>query len=368
MNHFHVDTLQNVHHHIQPTDRLVLLFIDINKYDTAILDDLSDQHPDTHIVGVTTSGEIGSKGLTSQTISGLAFSNKDGQAEAVFIDNAHISPMTALKKLKKQAQKAGHTLTHKQPNDVTFVFPTGLNGCEEKVVTTVNQVHDYADPLVLGATAGDDTQFNNTYVYLNGKSDTNGAVVVFMHSAHDIKAYKDVIFEPTGKTLHVTKADHTNRRVYTLNDQPASKAYASALGVSASTLSNYFMSNPVGRIAGDDVFIASPFQINSDQSIDFYCQVFEGATLHVMQNIDPVERLKQTLEQIKHDFKKVEGTLFFNCILRKIQFEQTGLIKTMGDLMNESPNACGFVSYGEQENRAQINQTLLTLVFGKGGH
>lgn len=367
MNHFHVRSVAEASDHIKPTDRLALLFIDIHAYDVDALDALNAAYPATHIVGVTTSGEIGSQGFVSKTVSGMVFSKTDGNAEVVFVDDAHISPMTSLSTLKRHAQRAGQSLTTKHPNDITLVFPTGLNGCEERVVTTVNQVHTYADPLIIGATAGDDVQFAHTYVYANGKSDENGAVVIFMQSAHDVDVYKDVTFEPMGETLYVTKADHANRRVHQLNDMPASVAYAKALGVPESKLADYFMSNPVGRIAGDNVFIASPFQINADKSIDFYCQVFEGATLHVMHNIDPVERLKQTLTDINQAFTRTHGTLFFNCILRKIQFEQTDLTDTVGQLMNQQPNACGFVSYGEQENRTQINQTLLTVVFGEKG-
>lgn len=367
MKHFHERTLAGVSTHMTPSDQLVLLFIDIHAYDVKALDALTRSYPTTQIIGVTTSGEIGSQGLVSKTVSGLVWSKADGKAESVFIDDAHISPMTALSQLKSSAQKAGQSLTHPHTNDLTLVFPTGLNGCEERVVTTVNQVYAHQNPLIAGATAGDDVQFNHTYVYANGKSSENGAVVVFIKSKHDVQIYRDVTFEPLGKTLYVTKADHASRRVYQLNDLPASTAYAQALGVPESKLADYFMSNPVGRIAGDDIFIASPFQINADKSIDFYCQVFEGATLHVMQNIDPVNRLTQTLDQIDQTFRRTHGTLFFNCILRKIQFEQAGITQKMGQLMNRQTNACGFVSYGEQENRTQINQTLITVVFGEKG-
>lgn len=364
MKRFQVKQIGDISANITANTNACLLFVDINLYDFDLLNQLNDKYPDVDIVAITTSGEIGEKGITSKTISGIVF-DQAFKTSAALVEDAHLAPIISRHKLSDSARVAGINLNKKNPHDIALIFPTGLNGCEERFVSTINALYNYDDPLVVGATAGDDIQFNATYVYVNGKHDSNGGAVLFIHTTHDIKVYKETIFNPTDKVLRVTKADHDNRCVYTLNGKPAATAYAEQLGVSEHELENYFMSNPLGRQAGDDIFVASPFQINPDKSINFYCQVFEGARLVMLEPKDAVKEINLTVDTINKDFRSIEGGLLFNCILRKLQFANDHTTGIIGNAMNRIPNACGLISYGEQLGRTQINQTLLIVIFGK---
>ena len=175
---------------------------------------------------------------------------------------------------------------------------------------------------------------------------------------------KENIFVGTGKTAKITKADTEKRTVYEIDGKRASSAYAQLLNVSEAQLPQYFMSNPIGRRFNDELFIASPFRVVENGAIEFYCQVFNDSIIEILQPKDPVETLKETLQNFISEFKELEGVLACNCILRKLQFQHQHLIPTLNNQLKVLPNLGGFSSYGEQLNKSLINQTLVMIGFG----
>lgn len=107
------------------------------------------------------------------------------------------------------------------------------------------------------------------------------------------------------------------------------------------------MAHPLGFV-GKQLSVGSPMCVNVDQSISFYCQVFNNAEMRILKPLDVLSTMDATVERIHDDFKYVEATFAVNCILRKMQFQQTNLIPDVNKRFTKMGNTFGFCSYGEQ--------------------
>ena len=203
------------------------------------------------------------------------------------------------------------------------------------------------------------------YLYSNGEISSTGGAVIFMKPNVDFYILKENNFESMDKKLKITKADAEKRIVYEMNGRPAAEAYAKAIGVRKEDLAKHWALHPLGRKFSNDFYNASPFAIRSSGAIEFYCQVYEGAILEVLQPRDAVVEMEKTIDQFTNHFGELYGVLACNCILRKLQFQQERLFQSMNVRLKQLPNLCGFSSYGEQLNKSQLNQTMLLIGFGK---
>lgn len=325
-----------------------------------------DKYPDCEVIGVTTTGEIGPQGFSDNGLSAQSFAREFGQIEALLMDNIEKYPVFDRERLMHSAKKLGIRVESEKidKEGLAFVFPTGLVAGEEKMLSIVNSIFTYDGFPIFGGTAGDDTKFVQTFVSLNGQQSSKGGVVVFIKPEFDFYIQKENIFISTGVTLKVTKADAEKRIVYEINHEPATKAYAKALGVSEQQLPKYFMTNPLGRRFNEELLIASPFQVEANGALAFYCQVFQDAVVELLEPKDPVATLQKTLAEFTSQFDKLEGVLACNCILRKLQFQEQRLFPALNSQLSQLPNLAGFSSYGEQLNKSLINQTLLLIGFG----
>lgn len=345
-----------------------ILFFSSTKYDFAQLTALfHEEYKDSEIVGVSTTGEIHTKGFANNSLSVMAFYEGTCKAKAVLMDDIAKHPIFSRKKLIEAANSIGINRNGKpaRGSELALVFPNGLVMGEEKMLSVVNSIFTYDEFPVVGGTAGDDGKFEQTFVSCNGVVSSQGGAVVFLKTDLHIVIQKENIFSSTGKKMKITKADMEKRIIHEMNGRTASSEYARLLGVSPANLSNYFMKNPIGRRIHNDIWIASPFQVMSDGSIQFYCQVFQDETVELLQVESAVDKLQESIHKLEEEMVQIEGVLAMNCILRKLQFELEGSIPLLNTHLSKVPNLSGFSSYGEQLGKQQLNQTLVMLAFGK---
>lgn len=349
------------------TDPSLVLFFSSTIHDFEKLSThFRHQFPNSSVVGVTTSGEIGPAGFAENSLVAQSYAKGFGKVTPYLMNDIVKYPIFDRQNLIQAAQQTSIDLT---TNDITneglaFVFPTGLGAGEEKMLSVINSIFLHRGFPIFGGTAGDDVKFEKTSVSLNGEVTSEGAVVVFIKPSVKFKILKENIFTGTGKTAKITKADTEKRTVYEIDGKRATTAYAQLLNVSESELPNYFMSNPIGRRFNDELLITSPFRVIENGAIEFYCQVFKDAVIEILEPKNPVDTLKDTLQHFTNDFNELEGVVACNCILRKLQFQNQNLIPTLNNQLKELPNLVGFTSYGEQLNKSLINQTLVLIGFG----
>jgi len=368
-NHDVEVAIRDITGQLHPTPELVLFFSSTVYSFEDVSKLLNDRYPSAQVVGLTTTGEIGPKGFQEFGLSAISFSQDFGHVRAILMDDIVKYPVFARQQLKTAAQEVGIQTSSKHPEKegIGLVFPTGLIGAEEKMLSIVNSIFDEDGFPFFGGTAGDDAKFEATYVSVNNHISSVGGVVIFMKPALEFSVIKENIFTSTGNKMKITKVDTESRIVYEMDGQRAATVYAKKLGVREADLPNYFMSNPIGRRFNDEIFIASPFQIMSDGAIQFYCQVFLDSIVEILEPMDPVKTLEHTLQQLNSQFSKLDGVLACNCILRKLQFQNQQLFPALNRQLEQLPNLGGFCSYGEQINKSLINQTLVLLGFGEKG-
>lgn len=326
-----------------------------------------DAYPSSEVLGLTTVGEIGPHGISEHGVSAMSFDGASFAAKGVMIKDIVKYPVFYRNDLIKGLDDIGIDRNSMNPEKegLGLVFPNGLLGAEEKMLSVVNSVFSKGGFPIFGGTAGDDEKFKETLVSYNGEVSNTAGLTVFIKMGDDFLIRKENIFQPTGKKMKITKSDTESRTVYEMNGNRATSEYARLLGVPESALSRYFMSNPLGRAVNEEVFIASPFQAKEDGSIEFYCQIFQDAVVEILEPKNPVVTLKKTVEAFKGEFERLDGAIGINCILRKMQFKDQRIIPELNKELEKIPNLGGFCSYGEQLNNTQLNQTLILLGIGK---
>lgn len=361
-----VRAFQEATAHISINNKLLLFFAS-TIYDYEQLVTLFCQKfPNTKVVGLTTVGEISPQGIHENTLTVSAFSGDDLHVSAVFMENIHRFPIFQRNELVQAAQSIGMNLHSTAPKREGFaiVLPNGLINAEERMLSIVNSLFKTEGFPVFGGTAGDDAKFVATKTSLNERISTTSGIVIFVKLRAQFKIYKESIFEPfSGDVLVATKVDVENRKVYEFNGKPAAAEYARLLDVQVGQLEQKFMAHPLGFV-GKQLSVGSPMCVNDDNSISFYCQVARNAEMRVLQPLDILQTMDNTVAQLTRDFKQIEGVFAINCILRKIQFQQTNMLQEVNKRFSQMGNVFGFCSYGEQLQNEQINQTLVLLAIG----
>ena len=352
---------------LSPQSDLILFFAS-TVYNFELITKLfHDTYPNAEVVGLTTAGEISEAGFLDNSLSVIAWQSAQFRAKGVVMTDADKYPILSRDALIQTAKAVGlhPEATNCAEEGFAFLFPNGLIMAEEKVLSIVHSIFAEEGFPVFGGTAGDDCKFSRTMTSLNGRVYTNAAVVVFVKTSHPFYIHKENIFRSTGKSMKVTKVDLEQRIVKEINGRRASSEYARVLGVPENKLADYFMSNPLGRKINDTIWIASPFQVLPDGSIQFYCQLFPESIVEILEPEDATQMLRQSMETVVHKLGNVSGVVAINCILRKLQFQRQNTIGQLGKQLAGFPKLAGFSSYGEQMGNMQLNQTMLVLAFGK---
>jgi len=107
-----------------------------------------------------------------------------------------------------------------------------------------------------------------------------------------VQILKTQSFRVLPRRLVATKDNEPNRRVLEFNGQPAVAAYAEAIGVHVEPAASRFMVNPVGLVAGDEIFVRSPQRVEG-ASINFY---IVGSELALLESTDIVADTQAALE------------------------------------------------------------------------
>ena len=300
----------------------------------------------SNVVLCSTAGEYSMEGYKKGIISGFEYDLSDAEVVEILYP-----PIKSIKKLMGAYENVKNN-----KNAFALLLCDGLSGMEESIVTTFYFTND--DFKIIGGSAGDNLKFKETFIFIGSKK--VHSAVLFFNMKKRTSIIKENIYIPKGKRLLVTESDAINRTVKTFNKIPASTEYAKALGVSESDLPNHFMNNPLGKRYRDEIFIASPMKVNSDKSITFYCQLMPNTFVEILEPVDPIAQIKNTINSIQF---KPSFVLAINCILRSLKFEQENIWRNIDkEIISFCSNTTGFISYGEQFYKVHANQTMVMLI------
>lgn len=362
------EAIEENYEQIKQSNIKYVMFFASNQYDfTEIASSFKQYFPDNDVVGCTTAGEISNHCLTEHSLVSFSIASDDFNVASILLENISEYPILYHERINEalKSLKIDPKLVAKQKNLFGITLMDGLSAGEEKALSVINAVIGDNNLPLIGASAGDGLDFKETKIALNGVVYTDVALISFVKTGHQFYIYKENIFKPMGKQMVVTKADVAKRTVYEFDNKPAAKCYAEKLNIREDQLSQYFAKNPLGRRLDEKIWITSPFNINPDKSIEFYCRVLTNSVLEILEPNNPLEVIQETKSIIKENVRAIKGMLVFNCILRRLQFDKENIGKQIIGPLCELGPITGFSSYGEQLDSTHLNQTMVVLTLGE---
>lgn len=353
------DVIEDIKSQLRGFDTKMMIFFVSSRFIPSIISQkVHEAFPVASVFGCTTAGEIVSGKMLKNSLVAMAFN-------ATAVNDVKIevleNPENENSVKKAFANFGAYFKTPMSELDpekyVGLVFVDGLIGVEEKVS---ERICDLTKVCFVGGTAGDDMKWESTYVFANGKSYANAALLAVLKPGVPFTFVKTQSFCDLGKKLIVTKANESKREVIEFNNKPAVKAYAELLGAAAEEAANLFIHNPVGLVFEGLLLVRAPQQIKGN-SILFYCRVIEGMELSLLEASDIINDTRKALEKAKKDLGGISGIINIDCVLRTLELGQKQNIEEYGKLFTDIPTV-GFNSYGEIYLGTH-NQTATMLVF-----
>lgn len=341
----------------EDTARFVIFFATSTLNSSLVGEGIKSIFPEADVAGCTTAGELVSGHMLKNSIVAMVFDQEAVENAAVGVVENLKEGVSVDSTFASFEEKFGALKDADLKRTVGIVMIDGLSGAEEKVM---EKIGDRTNITFVGGAAGDDAKFKTTYVFANGKTYTDAAVLVLLKLKNEFEVVKTQSFRDSGKSLIATKVDEANREVIEFNGKPAAMEYAEKLDTSTEVVAREFMSHPVGLMIGAEPYVRSPQQVVGDK-IKFYCNVKEGANLSVLDATDIVEETESVLTRKVAELGHVPAMLNFHCILRTLELEKKNQTEAYGKIFSNIPMV-GFSTYGE-EYIGHINQTSTMLFF-----
>jgi len=309
--------VQEFHAGVDQPDMELVLFFCSSEYN---LDELADEmqrlFAGIQVVGCTTAGEIGTEGYRTHSLSGVSFATNDCVAVSdVLNDLCHFNMTKGYAFCQSLIQKLENRVPQAGPgNTFALLLIDGLSVREEQVAHTFQD--GLNNILLVGGSAGDDGKFSKTFIYSNGRFETDCAALILINTTLPFRPVMTHHFIGTDERLVVTEADTAKRIVSEINGLPAAQEYARLLGVSVRDLSpEHFAASPVVIKIGGMDYVRSIQTANQDGSLTFYCAIEKGMVLRVAYGIDLVKNLELVFEDIETDIGIPQ--LIASCVIRK---------------------------------------------------
>lgn len=316
---------------------------------------LQENFPDSKILGSTSHSEYFNNEFNSSSISFMAMDK--GSIEDVCV-----------KVVENISSDADYASPLRETHDYFGGYDNILNNYDKYVGIILfegsakteeygmDQLGNNSDVLYVGGTSSETE--GTSRVYAGGRSYENAAVIATLKTVSGYKVLKTQSAEVfSDKALTVTKSDVRNRIMYEFDNRPAGEVYAEVLGVDKSKIADYFVSNPLGVLAGDEIFIRT-FNEIQDEGISLHCGIPEGTEIHILKIGDIVKDTRQALDNIITETPA--GVINFNCLYRTLEIQNKNLVQPYCDLFGRY-TSIGFSTYGEAY-LGHINETSTVLI------
>jgi hypothetical protein len=114
---------------------------------------------------------------------------------------------------------------------------------------------------------------------------------------------------------------------------------------------------------GGEYHVRSIQKVEPDGSLRFYCGIDEGLVLTMAEGGDMAAKLEEALAALEQDLGQVDTILGFDCILRRLEAEQSQKARDVSDILKRH-KVVGFSTYGEQFRSMHVNQTFTGVAIG----
>jgi hypothetical protein len=336
---------------------LILLFASPDRDRDALASALARTAPfnAAPVIGCTTAGEITPDGYADGALVAIALPSCDFAASLRLV--APLEGFTldlgpeVVRGLRADLAAAPTDFVH----DFALMMADGLAMREDALVSSLGPSLG-ATPL-LGGSAGDALDFQETAVLADGAFHSDAAVIAMVRTRLRVKVFRFDNFTPTDQRMVVTDADPEHRIVREINAEPAAREYARMIGIDPDQLSPLtFASHPVVVRVGGQHHVRSIQRIEETGDLRFFSAIDAGLVLTVATARDLAEHLEEALSGLSHGGAP-DVVIGFDCALRRVEVEQTQATAKVSAILRRH-GVVGFNTFGEQHNMLHVNQTF----------
>jgi hypothetical protein len=221
-------------------------------------------------------------------------------------------------------------------------------------------------PLV-GGSAGDDLEFRDTRVLVDGAFVADTAVLLLWVTTLPFALVKTQHFAAGEQRLVITRASPERRLVHEINGRPAAEEYSRLIGVSRDALGPELFSNhPLMLRFGGEYYVRSIQKVCGDGTLTFYCAIDEGVVLRLAHGENLVENLADAFAAARRAVPDPVLTIGCDCILRRVEIASKQIEAPVNRILAEH-RVVGFSTYGEQYGSLHVNQTFTGVMLGSRG-
>ena len=307
------------------------------------------------VIACTTAGEIGSTGYEDGQILAIGFPADLFSTSVFEVPDLGALDERGLIDGLIQSRMALMQRAPEMPHEFAFLTVDGLSQREE-LLTDI--LASGLGPMPLfGGSAGDGTDFLNTWLAHNGRILQNAALLALVRSRCPVRVFSHDHLRPTAVRMVVTAADPVNRIVQEINAEPAAQEYARLLGKDPHQLGPFtFAAHPVVVRVGEAHHVRAIQRVNDRGELVFFSAINEGMVLSLAEHDDIAGQLDRALTELGTGAAPAQ-VLGCDCILRRIAAGQTQQTREISRILSQH-RVVGFSTYGEQIGALHVNQTL----------
>lgn len=332
-------------------------------------DEVKGMYPDSHIILMSTAGEIADTSVSDKSLSLVA----------VHFEKTTLAFAEAYVEKMGRCDEIGKELANKLPKEGlvhVMVFSEGLRVNGTKLVAGMTSVLPPTVALT-GGLVGDGADFKHTYVGLDGPPQEGKIVAIGFYGDSLLVSYGSRGgWDPFGPERIVTKSK--DNVLYELDGKPALDLYKEYLGDKAKDLPGSGLLFPLNLKLKDekgaDVQVVRTILAVDEQakSLTFAGTIPEGIPAQLMKaNFDRlVSGASGAADMISNNGAfKAQLAILISCIGRKLvlQARIEEEVEAIRDTFGEDTVLTGFYSYGEispiapTEKQCQLHNQTMTI-------
>lgn len=338
---------------------LILLFCSSTAYkQQLLLDNLKIHFPKSVITGCSTSGEISSvAGAQDRSLVLMAIHSDTVKfVPGIASGNKTNSRRAGQEWAKNIALKANRLIPQ-----LSLVFADGLGGNHEDITRGIRDMWGTSHTSI-GAAAGDDFSFRETFVYSDNQAfsgSISGAALVGPVN-YGVGARHGWV--SIGNSRIVTKSE--GNILYELDNQPAVDIYEDQLGqtnmasVNSASFARQTITYPLGVSTDtDEYFIRDPLDVNAQGALTLTADIPVGSRVFLMigSREEAIAAAKDAATAAMNALqgKKPKAALVFSDVARKKLFSirRQDEIEAIQSVIGSDVPLAGFYSYGEYAPR-----------------
>jgi hypothetical protein len=352
--------------------RLVTLFASRDRDQRELNRAMRERLPkETRILGATTGGEIDQDGMHKGTVVASALTG-DFDVGLGLGRDLSVRPVvageTAISRACDELGIKGDVLSSRKY--VALVIDDAFRFKKEELLLGVMSKNQAL--MAVGGGASDsepDPSKQSSELHVDGDVSTDSVAVALFRTDAPWAALRSHWYEPTGRTLRITKVDSTATRALEIDGRPAAKRYAEMLDVGVDDLEfgkpKGFAVMPTALRVGREYFIRAPWKPLDDGSILFANMLEEGVELELVRMTDIGASTRRFFESdLPSRVHSPRAALLFHCSGRKWFAEGSGKARELSDAFRAAPPCAGLNVHFEIYCGFHINTTLTALAFG----